>query len=116
MFSFRLQIREPCLSFLRMASILRNHIYGDPLPEVFDADDESNCLLTYLSVVDGVSLIESRFVKMWFAELKLYAGGINGTSALARNLRGFDLNVSYRQPMLLPLPYEYRDVFQVGQS
>lgn len=52
-----LQVQQLCLSFLRIAALLRHHLYEQPLPEIQDENSEFVRLVYYLDLVsEGMNL------------------------------------------------------------
>lgn len=114
--TFVFQIRELCLPFLRVASVLRNHLYGDQLPEISTVDEEYGSLVEYLKLMDRAISTKSAIIRAWFTEFKGFVTSSSRSSTMVHTLLTANLNVDWCQPKLLPLPYEYKDVFQVGRN
>lgn len=118
-----LQIQELCLPFLRVAAVLRHHLYNEELPEVLVTADEFVRLVYYLELVShgmdrakfNSSVVFSckdekmDFVYYWFDQFLVYAGPSSSSSRdfLTR------LHVPWKQPKLLELPEQYDQIFQV---
>uniref|UniRef100_A0A0A9XB67 E3 ubiquitin-protein ligase n=2 Tax=Lygus hesperus TaxID=30085 RepID=A0A0A9XB67_LYGHE len=114
------QIQTLCLPFLRVAALLRHHMYDEPLPEIDSADSEFVRLVYYLELVtEGMSW--DRFnaavalswpsraaVNEWLLNLGEF---INRSQIAARGLLS-DQHVIWHQPSLLSLPLLYDRIFQ----
>lgn len=51
------QLRALCLPFLRVAALLRHHLYNQPLPEIDDPEQEFLRLIYYLELIwEGMSI------------------------------------------------------------
>lgn len=53
--AFPPQIQELCLPFLRVAALLKHHIYEEPLPEEINESNEFLRLVYYLELVTGMN-------------------------------------------------------------
>ena len=117
------QIQEMCLPFLRVASVLRHHMYNEELPEVLVEADEFVRLVYYLELVShgmdrskfNSSVVftwnddKLDFVEYWFEQFRMYA---ERSQISARNFLS-ELHIPWKQPKLLQLPYQYDKIFQV---
>lgn len=117
-----IEIQEMCLPFLRIASVLRNELFDEKLPEIPVQSEEFAHLIHYLELVPNntqPSVINSSItivlhsgkgnpVELWFNEYREYA---ISNHAIARNLIG-SLHISWMQPKLIELPKQFNDVFQ----
>ncbi|XP_065208799.1 E3 ubiquitin-protein ligase Ubr3-like [Planococcus citri] len=119
--NIQLQIRELCLPFLRVACLLRNYLYENPLPDITTQQDEFQRLVEYLELIpndvelshdpscavtwssDNFSVINS-----WFGAFLNYVS--------QHELQAVDfvseLHVSWKPPRLLELPRKYSVLFQ----
>lgn len=114
------QVQKLCLPFLRIAALLRHHMYDEPLPEIDSPASEFVRLVYYLELVnEGMSW--SRFnaavalswpsrghVLGWLRELGVF---INRNQVGARGLL-IEQHISWCQPQLLTLPRLYDRIFQ----
>ena len=112
-----------CLPFLRVASVLRHHMYNEELPEVLVEADEFVRLVYYLELVShgmdrskfNSSVVftwkdeKLDFVEYWFEQFRGYA---ERSQISARNFLS-ELHIPWKQPKLLQLPYQYDKIFQV---
>lgn len=112
-----------CLPFLRVASVLRHHMYNEELPEVLVEADEFVRLVYYLELVShGMDRAKFNsavvftwkedkldFVEYWFEQFCCYA---ERCQISARNFLS-ELHIPWKQPKLLQLPYQYDKIFQV---
>ncbi len=115
-----------CLPFLRVASVLRHHMYNEELPKVLVAADEFVRLVYYLELVShgmdrskfNSSIVftwkddKLDFVKDWFDQFCMYA---EFSQITARNFLS-ELHIPWKQPRLLRLPRYYDEIFQVRLS
>ncbi|KAL1137748.1 hypothetical protein AAG570_009444 [Ranatra chinensis] len=114
------QIQELCLPFLRIAALLRHHLYDQPLPEIDSPSSEFVRLVYFLELVtDGMSW--DRFnaavalswpskthVADWTRQLEEF---INRSQVAARALLS-EQHITWHQPALLSLPLLYDRIFQ----
>ncbi|XP_065200275.1 E3 ubiquitin-protein ligase Ubr3-like isoform X2 [Planococcus citri] len=120
--TLELQIQELCLPFLRVASVLRHHMYNEPLPGVLVEADEFVRLVYYLELV-SCGMDRSKFnsavvftwpsenlnfVNFWFDQFSHY---VSQNQVWARNFLS-ELHISWKQPRLLKLPRKYEVIFQ----
>ncbi|XP_069676263.1 E3 ubiquitin-protein ligase Ubr3 isoform X3 [Periplaneta americana] len=117
-----LQVQELCLPFLRVASLLRHHLYDQPLPDITTKQSEFVRLVYYLELVtEGMDW--SRFNagvalnwptngyeigRAWGEELVAF---VNRSQIAARNFL-VDQHITWHQPRLLRLPDLYDKIFQ----
>ncbi|XP_013164217.1 PREDICTED: E3 ubiquitin-protein ligase UBR3-like [Papilio xuthus] len=112
------QVQELLLPFLRISALLRKHIYGQPLPDIDNAQDEFPQLVQYLELVQAGVGGEVRAAsalhedaphaaRAWARQLAAAATG--GQLAIRRVIRS--LHVSWCQPALLALPRDYDRLF-----
>ncbi|XP_026278143.1 E3 ubiquitin-protein ligase Ubr3 [Frankliniella occidentalis] len=121
------EVQQLCLPFLRIAALLRHHLYEQPLPEIQDENSEFVRLVYYLDLVsEGMNLAKfnSAVVLSWPAEDPGNPGHMPPKDwaeqliAFARNAqmtaRAFllDHHKLWRQPRLLSLPQVYDGIFQ----
>lgn len=121
---FLFQIQTLCLPFLRVASLLRYHLYEQPLPLVSTPQTEFVRLVYYLELVsEGMdwNIFNSSVALNWQsteASLSVprlwcdqFLAFVNQTDA-ARNLI-MEQHISWQMPKLLSLPREYEKLFSV---
>ncbi|CAH2048305.1 unnamed protein product, partial [Iphiclides podalirius] len=108
------QVQELMLPFVRIAALLRSHIYGQPLPEVGEAREEFAALVQFLELAGagagaGAALHgeAAAAARAWARQLAAAAsGGQLGVRRVARSL-----HVAWQQPALLALPRDYDRLF-----
>lgn len=124
------QLEALCLPFLRVAALLRHHVYGQPLPEVRAPESEFVRLVYYLELVtDGMdwgrfsaaaalgwpALAEqatataaSTVPRAWCAQVAAFARRSRPHAARALLV---DQHALWHAPRLLELPREYERIF-----
>ncbi|CAH0715854.1 unnamed protein product, partial [Brenthis ino] len=115
MHSVELEVQELVLPFLRIAALLRRHLYGGALPGVAGAADEFPALLRYLELAGaGAGAAHAALppgaaaaAQAWARQLASAAAG--GQLAVHRVIRS--LHVSWAAPALLALPRDYDRLF-----
>ncbi|XP_014216341.1 E3 ubiquitin-protein ligase Ubr3 [Copidosoma floridanum] len=116
-------IRNLCLPFLRVAALLRHHLYEQPIPTIRSTDQEFTGLVYYLELVtDGMDSdsfnsavvlswpnkeVSVSAPRLWLDQLSAF---VNNTEIAARSLIG-NQHVSWQMPKLLSLPREYEKIF-----
>ncbi|XP_053987373.1 E3 ubiquitin-protein ligase Ubr3 [Hylaeus volcanicus] len=116
------QIQSLCLPFLRVAALLRYHLYEQPLPLITAPQTEFMILVYYLELVSedmdwnvyhtAVTLnwkdseASVSVPRLWCDQILAFA---NRTNA-ARNLI-LEQHISWQVPKLLSLPREYDKIF-----
>ncbi|XP_034238559.1 E3 ubiquitin-protein ligase Ubr3 isoform X4 [Thrips palmi] len=121
------EVQQLCLSFLRIAALLRHHLYEQPLPEIQDENSEFVRLVYYLDLVsEGMNLAKfnSAVVLSWpaadpsnhgYLPPKDWAEELNAFAQNAQmTARAFllDHHKLWSQPKLLSLPQLYDGIFQ----
>ncbi|XP_043254590.1 E3 ubiquitin-protein ligase Ubr3 [Colletes gigas] len=117
-----MQIRSMCLPFLRVAALLRYHLYEEPLPLVRTPQSEYTKLIHYLNLVsrdtNSSTFNSSQTLnwqdseasvsvpRLWCDQLLAF---VNQSDA-ARNLI-MEQHISWQVPKLLSLPREYEKIF-----
>ncbi|KAJ0176856.1 hypothetical protein K1T71_008035 [Dendrolimus kikuchii] len=113
------QLQELLLPFVRIAALLRHHLYGCELPEIQTPRQEFVRLAYYLELVtDGMEWSEwsaaralppgaDASARRWARQLG--AAASRGQLAVRRLLRS--LHVEWSQPALLALPRDYDRLF-----
>ncbi|GLV32959.1 Ubr3 ubiquitin ligase [Carabus blaptoides fortunei] len=118
------QVQKLCLPFLRIAALLRHHLYQQPLPEVRSAEYEFVRLVYFLELVTegmdwdcfnaAVALNWPQDTstalttpRLWCDQLCAFAGR---SQIAARNFL-VDQHVLWHPPRLLSLPREYEKIF-----
>ncbi|KAI5710044.1 hypothetical protein M8J76_006269 [Diaphorina citri] len=115
------KIQELCLPFLRIAALLKHHIYEEPLPEEIPEANEFLRLVYFLELVTdamdwpkfnaAVALswpAEVDYLSDWTSQLALF---INRSQVSARSVLS-DQHIRFYQPRLLSLPELYDKIFQ----
>ncbi|XP_034951822.1 E3 ubiquitin-protein ligase Ubr3 [Chelonus insularis] len=121
--SLEQQIQATCLPFLRVAALLRHHLYSQPLPHIRTPQTEFVRLVYYLELVtegmdwdffnaavalnwpDEKSSLE--VPQMWCDQFLAFYG----RSQLAARRLIVDQHISWQTPKLLSLPREYEKLF-----
>lgn len=120
---FEHEVQKLCLPFLRVAALLRHHIYHQELPHVAGAHLEFARLVYFLELVT-VSMDWNKFdstkalcfipsmdialPKQWCAELR----EVSPPHHITRDLV-IQQHINWHQPRLLRLPREYEKLFTV---
>lgn len=117
------QLQRLCLPFLRVAALLRHHLYGLKLPHVHSPQVEFVRLVYYLELVtesmdwDSFSAARAlRFVPGTEMQLpRFWCGQLINVPPPNDSVRELVLNqhVAWQQPRLLSLPKEYERLFTV---
>lgn len=127
--AFSDQTEDLCLPFLRIAALLRLHLYEEQLPQIATDKDEFPKLVSFLELVTGnsserpkavnalyfVAGNERQLPKFWFDQIiQLNAtdripGQKHATIALLSQQHEI-----WQQPRLLALPKEYEKIFTVS--
>ncbi|XP_045773199.1 E3 ubiquitin-protein ligase Ubr3 isoform X1 [Maniola jurtina] len=112
-----LEVQELVVPYLRVAALLRKHIYGGELPRIRTEQEEFSSLLRYLELVeDDVTTVTgdsalwpgaANAAKAWARQLANASAG--GQLAVQRVIRS--LHVSWCGPALLALPRDYDRLF-----
>ena len=121
--SLEVEIQSLCLPFLRIASLLRYHLYGQQLPLIRSPQTEFVRLVYYLELVtegmdwdcfnaavalnwqdDEASVTVPR---LWCEQFIAFSN----TSVMAARRLIIDQHISYQSPKLLRLPREYEKIF-----
>nr|XP_034188211.1 E3 ubiquitin-protein ligase Ubr3 isoform X2 [Osmia lignaria] len=122
MHSIEQQIQSMCLPFLRIAALLRYHLYEEPLPLVRIPQTEFVRLVYYLELVsEGMdwNVFNSTVALNWqdseasFTVPRLWCDqflAFLNRSDVARNLI-MEQHISWQVPKLLSLPREYEKIF-----
>lgn len=121
------EVQQLCLPFLRIAALLRHHLYEQPLPEIQDENSEFVRLVYFLDLVaEGMNLarFNSAVVLSWPAQdpsnpshmppkdwtEQLIAFACNAQMTARSFL--LDHHKIWSQPRLLSLPQVYDGIFQ----
>ncbi|XP_057658362.1 E3 ubiquitin-protein ligase Ubr3 isoform X2 [Diorhabda carinulata] len=124
MIGLELQVQKLCLPFLRIAALLKHHLYQQPLPDIYEQNNEFVRLVYYLELVTesmdwgwfnaSVALtwtmdlgLEMKTPRNWCEQLGIFIG----KSQLAA--KGFlaEQHIMWYPPRLLQLPREYERIF-----
>lgn len=118
-------MQQLCLPFLRVASLLKHHLYHHDLPEVTETDEEFFGLVNYLELVANatgrlsfnasMALCflegnEQKLPKDWCCQLADVPPPHEDTRELVLNQ-----HIAWQQPRLLGLPREYEQLFTVRE-
>jgi E3 ubiquitin-protein ligase UBR3 len=118
------QLQNLCLPFLRVAALLRHHIYHHDLPEINNPQQEFARLTYYLELVTKsmdwkdfnatkalcfVPGTEFSLPNSWCQHLLEVMMSYRPTTELIANQ-----HVNWQQPRLLGLPREYERLFTVS--
>lgn len=121
--SLEQQLQKLCLPFLRIAGLLRHHLYHQDLPEVASPQLEFVRLVYFLELVTDsmdwdsfnaaralcfIPGTESTLVKYWCNQLMEVRPPFDNIRELV-----FNQHVAWHQPRLLGLPKEYEQLFTV---
>ncbi|XP_023317565.1 E3 ubiquitin-protein ligase Ubr3 isoform X3 [Trichogramma pretiosum] len=117
------QIQALCLPFLRVASILRHHLYDQPLPQIRSCETEFVRLVYYLELVtEGMdwNCFNAAVALSWHTDEaaltvpKLWcdqiAAFVTKSEITARSLI-MNQHLLWQMPKLLGLPREYEKIF-----
>lgn len=123
--SMEMQLQTLCLPFLRIAALLRQHLYRHEMPEISAPGLEFVRLVYYLELVTdsmdwdcfnaskGLCFIpggsEDTLPKFWCKQLM----NIRPPTDTVRELVILNQHASWQQPKLLELPREYERLFTV---
>ncbi|XP_063233328.1 E3 ubiquitin-protein ligase Ubr3 [Bacillus rossius redtenbacheri] len=116
------EVQQLCLPFLRLAALLRHHLYDQPLPEATSPRSEFVRLVYYLELVtEGMDWgrFNAAVGLSWAGDGAALARGWCGQlAAFARQHQNpacsllEDHHVSWHQPRLMRLPQDYDKIFQ----
>lgn len=117
-----------CLPFLRVAALIRHHLYEQPLPLIRSSETEFVRLVYYLELVtEGMDLncfnaavalqwqneeVSMKVPELWCEQFKDF---ISRSQITARSLI-IDQHISWQPPKLLSLPREYEKIFSVSRT
>ncbi|KAI4457238.1 ubiquitin ligase e3 alpha-related [Holotrichia oblita] len=127
MIALEQQVQKLCLPFLRIATLLRHHIYNQPLPDIRAPQSEFVRLVYYLELVTegmdwgcfnaAVALnwpadssqppMHRRTPQMWCLQFNAFAV----RSQIAARSFLVDQHITWHPPRLLELPREYEKIF-----
>lgn len=121
---FELELQKLCLPFLRVAALLRHHIYHQELPHIASSHLEFARLVYFLELVTvgmdwsdfdatkALCFCENMNVRLpiqWCNQLKEVPPPHHNTRELVLHQ-----HISWQQPRLLRLPREYERLFTVN--
>lgn len=127
------QVRENCLNFLRIASLLKAHLMEENSPVIADPIAECGALEQYLGVWDTCSVVNSAImgnmcgthhsrevsspVETWLGDLaagaRVWCSEVASFAAQAQVAASTLLTtLTFAQPRLLRLPHSYDAIFQ----
>ncbi|XP_011496807.1 PREDICTED: E3 ubiquitin-protein ligase UBR3 [Ceratosolen solmsi marchali] len=117
------QIQTLCLPFLRVATLLRHHLYEQPIPLIRSPETEFVRLVYYLELVtEGMDWncfnasvvlnwqnedVSVSVPRLWFDQFGAF---VSHSEIAARSLI-IDQHISWHMPKLLSLPREYEKIF-----
>lgn len=126
------QLQKLCLPFLRIATLLRHHLYEQSLPEIREPQMEFVCLVYFLELVtvdinwdsfDAAKAIcfvtghERILPKLWCDQLmSLYRSSEPQEKHKAIITLVNEQHTLWQQPRLLKLPREYEKLFTVNKK
>lgn len=125
--SMETQLQTLCLPFLRIAALLRQHLYRHEMPEILAPGLEFVRLVYYLELVTdsmdwdcfnaskGLCFIpgtEESLPKFWCEQLM----NIRPPTDTVRELVLLNQHAAWQQPKLLELPREYERLFTVSSK
>lgn len=123
--SMETQLQTLCLQFLRIAALLRQHLYRNEMPEILAPGLEFVRLVYYLELITdsmdwdcfnaskGLCFIpgtEESLPKFWCEQLM----NIRPPTDTVRELVLLNQHSAWQQPKLLELPREYERLFTVN--
>ncbi|XP_044253038.1 E3 ubiquitin-protein ligase Ubr3 [Tribolium madens] len=123
MVALELQVQKLCLPYLRIASLLKYHIYQQPLPDVRAPETEFVCLVHYLELVTEQVTWDCNAAAAlnWPIETQMYAASPQSwcnqyavfvaKSQIAARSFLVDQHITWHPPRLLKLPREYEKIF-----
>ncbi|XP_017880886.1 E3 ubiquitin-protein ligase Ubr3 isoform X2 [Ceratina calcarata] len=119
MHSIEQQIQSMCLPFLRVAALLRYHLYEEPLPIIRLSQAEFSRLVCYLELVTDWKTFNSAIALNWqdnetsVAVPRMWCDQFLGF--VSQNDAGrcliMEQHISWQVPKLLGLPREYEKIF-----
>lgn len=125
--TIELQVQRLCLPFLRIAALLKFHLYEQQLPDVRTPQTEFVRLVYYLELVtEGMnwsefnaavalnwanSEIKQQTPKLWCTQFNSF---VSRGQIAARNFM-IEQHVIWHPPRLLSLPREYEKIFTVNK-
>ncbi|KAK9883218.1 hypothetical protein WA026_001407 [Henosepilachna vigintioctopunctata] len=118
------QVQRLCLPFLRIATLLKYHLYRQPLPVIQNAQSEFVRLVYYLELVTepmdwdrfnaavalnwpAVPKLHRASPESWCRQLEAFS---SKSQIVARSMLA-DQHVRWQPPRLLQLPREYEKIF-----
>lgn len=118
-----------CLPYLRIAALLKYHIYQQPLPEIKSARAEFASLVHYLELVTDridCEYFNAAVALNWPSETNMctaspqswcnqYAVFVSKSQIAARSFL-VDQHITWFSPRLLQLPREYEKIFTVRRG
>lgn len=126
------QLQKLCLPFLRIAALLRHHLYEQPLPDIHGPHVEFVCLVYYLELVtvdidwNGFSAsealcflpgLERSLPELWCRQL-MEIRSADDSSEFDKSIGTLvsSQHMLFMQPGLLRLPREYEKLFTVSDD
>lgn len=125
------QLQKLCLPFLRIAALLRHHLYEQHLPEIKVPQMEFVCLVYFLELVtvdinwdsfDAAKALcfvpghEQKLPELWCVQLMSQHRGLIFEEIANKEMATLvnDQHALWEQPRLLRLPREYEKLFTVS--
>jgi E3 ubiquitin-protein ligase UBR3 len=127
MVALELQVQKLCLPYLRIAALLKYHIYQQPLPEIRTSETEFVCLVHYLELVTEQidwECFNAAAALNWPTETQMYSASPESwcnqyavfvaKSQIAARSFLVDQHITWQPPQLITLPNLYDDIFTVS--
>jgi E3 ubiquitin-protein ligase UBR3 len=124
MVALELQVQKLCLPYLRIAALLKYHIYQQPLPEIRTSETEFVCLVHYLELVTEQidwECFNAAAALNWPTETQMYSASPESwcnqyavfvaKSQIAARSFLVDQHITWQPPQLITLPNLYDDIF-----
>lgn len=121
------QVQKLCLPFLRIASLLKYHLYQQPLPEIRTQQSEFVRLVYYLELVTESmdwGCFNASVALNWPSDTDMYRTSPRswclhfslfiGQSQITARSFLIDQHITWHPPRLLLLPFEYEKIFTVS--
>lgn len=122
-------MQKLCLPYLRVAALLKYHLYQQPLPDIRTAESEFVRLVYYLELVTESmdwECFNAAVALNWPSDTEMYAASPTSwcnqfavfvsKSQIAARAFLVDQHITWHPPRLLQLPREYEKIFTVSQN
>lgn len=123
------QVQKLCLPFLRIAALLRHHLYNQTLPDIRTPESEFVRLVYYLELVTiGMdwNYFNAAVALNWPSDTDMFKSSPNtwcsqlmpfiARSQIAARSFLMDQHILWHPPRLLELPREYEKIFTVSKK